>query len=1453
MEEKRGQKRPLNSCNYDDNGGDDRVYRFQVLLPNGAFLEVSFRNPAEEIPLMEFVDKVKQKHMQAMEEVKTEHMKPRRKIFWKNGDLCLEDGLGNKIKGKFCFLKFRPHITHILRLNDGSSEIADTFEHMWDLTPDTDLLMELPQEYTFETALADLIDNSLQALWSNAKDERRLICVEIAKDKISVFDTGPGMDGGDENSITKWGKMGASLHRSFKALAIGVKPPYLKPFFGMFGYGGPIASMHLGRRATVCAKTKESKNVCLLELERKGLLKHSGSGSKLTWKTGGSFKKPADYKNEIQKSPHGSFTKVTVYEPKFKVDDIFQLQCKLKDIYFPYIQSDEISTGKTTTLVSFQVNGISLTEIDGGEVATTNLHSCNGPEFVVQLSFSVTEDNGMLKSPCIKGSREANARLKCVYLPVREGKESIDSILEKLKSDGYEITEDFASFSHVSVRRLGRLLPDARWAWLPFMEPRQKRGDTAQILKRCCRRVKCFIDADAGFYPTMSKTDLAHHHPFTKALKNLGAHSVEKETGVEIKTYREGKSLTLSQLEKEYQDWIFQMHSQYDEEFDCGDDQPVFLVSPQNKDELGISSDVVRVHQIFTRRGKCWKSGQRIKILKGAGPRFHKSSMYVTLEYFLLEGLQGDAGGEARIVCRPLGVQDQDGCVLKVDDMNLSLELRSSFALPVNIFDSGKCLVVDDPQWNSQVEKYNKRMPSTIEILSLKQCQELGVNEALPSEAAIFSGHVPPLEVFAIVRPDSYVCGETDSLDQKNIIRDNFDMCMDIDFKDDGGKITGAEHIFSVSVRNTSLKGCSGLYAFPIRSKFPDLFGRAGVYTFSFSLKQSVSISYERSIHVKALSKVGQDKLLKQDQDVSFNVRRAPKNLPPRREPLPHAVLPRERKSFSSTATPTEMALSVFNKVSQVEKRELKLSSKVPEVCSVGSKLRDVMFEVVNCNGEIDKTVHDEGKHSHCHTLTVKAEFLGTRNPLQYSFQHGQCIIPAITLPQKVGSYWLLAAHSRYPKLSLRFKVTVVQIPEKEDGSVISLSQKPEENHDDIASQSSNGESIHLRDSVTLEHIDGLGPILDNSKDLESDVHGCDFLPNCGERGPKWFSLQKNVIIRDISLLQDYSSQKELMMDNVESKTETAAAVYCSLLRKLPSEEWQQKFKVNIVGLVALLATVSDSNLSRMLAQFLGEDHMLAIVCQANAASGMLDKYEHVLNSLQTRSGKTIRGRHLFICLEDVRPYTGDLDENDPQRRLAMTTPILPTGETPPGFLGYAVNLIDIDIENLHTRTVAGHGLRQTLFYRLFGMLQVYETKEFMKQAYGCIIKDGAISLDGAIMRGDGILEVGHREPDIHFPVIAPEIQMNASQLGGNINDQIEEQKARLKVVDDVITSLNKKGAKYLRKCDKKRITYLKYCDDVEASRRTPSQTNPSTASPSTSSSHTRKFMSGHYTSKRHG
>lgn len=74
--------------------------------------------------------------------------------------------------------------------------------------------------------------------------------------------------------------------------------------------------------------------------------------------------------------------------------------------------------------------------------------------------------------------------------------------------------------------------------------------------------------------------------------------------------------------------------------------------------------------------------------------------------------------------------------------------------------------------------------------------------------------------------------------------------------------------------------------------------------------------------------------------------------------------------------------------------------------------------------------------------------------------------------------------------------------------------------------------------------------------------------------------------------------------------------------------------------------------------------------------------------------------------------------------------------------MGYAVNLIDPDVNHWNWKTPSGHGLRETLFYRLFGELQVYKSREDMNKASSCIT-GGAVSLDGGIII-NGIFPVGH-------------------------------------------------------------------------------------------------------------
>ena len=55
-----------------------------------------------------------------------------------------------------------------------------------------------------------------------------------------------------------------------------------------------------------------------------------------------------------------------------------------------------------------------------------------------------------------------------------------------------------------------------------------------------------------------------------------------------LKVTVSGELLSPSQLEKEYQDWVLQMHMQYDEEAVEGEDQPVIIVSRVNTNDNGI-------------------------------------------------------------------------------------------------------------------------------------------------------------------------------------------------------------------------------------------------------------------------------------------------------------------------------------------------------------------------------------------------------------------------------------------------------------------------------------------------------------------------------------------------------------------------------------------------------------------------------------------------------------------------------------------------------------------------------------------------------------------------------------------------------------------------------------------------------------------------------------------------
>lgn len=107
--------------------------------------------------------------------------------------------------------------------------------------------------------------------------------------------------------------------------------------------------------------------------------------------------------------------------------------------------------------------------------------------------------------------------------------------------------------------------------------------------------------------------------------------------------------------------------------------------------------------------------------------------------------------------------------------------------------------------------------------------------QALPQDV-VDAGHGPPEEIVAVVRPASFSSSTASvSLDQKYIMKENFQMTLEVKFEAEAdGKELG--HIYSGRMNPSSHKGFTGLYIFPLKERLPDIFQKAGIYLFRFSL-----------------------------------------------------------------------------------------------------------------------------------------------------------------------------------------------------------------------------------------------------------------------------------------------------------------------------------------------------------------------------------------------------------------------------------------------------------------------------------------------------------------------------------------------------------------------------------------------------------------------------------------
>ncbi|XP_042487850.1 protein DEFECTIVE IN MERISTEM SILENCING 3-like isoform X2 [Macadamia integrifolia] len=236
---------------------------------------------------------------------------------------------------------------------------------------------------------------------------------------------------------------------------------------------------------------------------------------------------------------------------------------------------------------------------------------------------------------------------------------------------------------------------------------------------------------------------------------------------------------------------------------------------------------------------------------------------------------------------------------------------------------------------------------------------------------------------------------------------------------------------------------------------------------------------------------------------------------------------------------------------------------------------------------------------------------------------------------------------------------------------------------------------------------------------------------------------------------------EEDTVEQILRHEKSAAAILYQLKTRHGTQAPNLALTKDVLGIVATLGKVDNDNLSRILSEYLGLETMLAIVCKTYEGVKALELYDREgrinnctgLHGLGSTIGRPVDGRFLVICLENLRPYAGEFVADDPQRKISLLKPRLPNGDCPAGFVGFAVNMIILDSANLFFLTGSGHGLRETLFYSLFSRLQVYRTRAEMLLAVPCI-NDGAVSLDGGIIRSNGIFYLGSRkDTEVRFPI----------------------------------------------------------------------------------------------------
>ncbi|KAK7273087.1 hypothetical protein RIF29_14133 [Crotalaria pallida] len=160
----------------------------------------------------------------------------------------------------------------------------------------------------------------------------------------------------------------------------------------------------------------------------------------------------------------------------------------------------------------------------------------------------------------------------------------------------------------------------------------------------------------------------------------------------------------------------------------------------------------------------------------------------------------------------------------------------------------------------------------------------------------------------------------------------------------------------------------------------------------------------------------------------------------------------------------------------------------------------------------------------------------------------------------------------------------------------------------------------------------------DNTRKLEENINFLNSL--------------SNQLAESIHGIEGESGMERITASEVQTtkeilkKEDTAAAILRHFKTSSLSRSMDLPFAKETVGIVAMLASVENDAISRILSEYLGLTNMLAIVCKTSEGVKSLEEYDaegkinydvglHGLGSAII--GRSIHGRFIVISLESLR------------------------------------------------------------------------------------------------------------------------------------------------------------------------------------------------------------------------